>query len=107
MNTFIHIVDVILIKDAEGFTTSEDVVVVSTRALMENRHGTKVWANRAAFSTASCLFRFRRISNIEITTKQQIICDGKRYKILSAEDIRNRNVWIECLCSIMEVSKGG
>jgi head-tail adaptor len=107
MNKFIDIVDVELTQDDEGFSTSGDVVVASVRAYQENRHGTKTWANRAAFSTATCLFRFRYIPNVEITTKQKILCEGKRYIILSAENIRSRNMWIECLCSIMEVSKGG
>jgi hypothetical protein len=66
-----------------------------------------MWANRAAFSTASCLFRFRIIPNIEITTKLKIICGGKRYKILSVDDVRNRGMYIEVLTEILEVSRGG
>ena len=107
MNAFIDIVESSISKDSEGFATSADLVLKSVRAYREDRHGTTMWANRAAFSTASCLFRFRVIPNIEITTKLQILCGGKRYKILSVEDIRNRGMYTECLCERLEVSKGG
>jgi head-tail adaptor len=107
MNTFIDIVDVNITKDSEGFATSADTIIASVRAYKEERHGTKIWANRAAFSTASCMFRFRIIPEIEVTTKQQILCGGKRYKIISAEDVRGRGMYIECLCERLEASKNG
>jgi head-tail adaptor len=107
MNAFIDIVEVNITKDSEGFANSTDRVLASVRAYMEERHGTKIWANRAAFSTASCLFRFRIIPGVKITTEQQIICGGKRYKIMSAEDVRGRGMYIECLCERLEASKGG
>jgi len=104
---FIQLVETKIGKDSEGFATSTDVVVANIRAYQEERRGTKAWVNRAAFSTASCLFRFRVIPNVEVTDKMQIICGGKRYRILSAEDVRSRGMYIECLCDIWEVSKGG
>ena len=107
MNAFIDIIETELTKDGEGFSTSTDKIIASVRAYQEERHGTKIWANRAAFSTATCMFRFRVIPNIEITTKLQIICDGKRYKILSAENVRGRGMYIEALCERMEASKSG
>ena len=107
MSAFIDIIETALRKDSEGFAVSSDVVLASVRAYKEERHGTKIWANRAAFSTATCLFRFRKIPNVEVTTKQLIICGGKRYKILSAEDIRGRGMYIEILCERLEASKNG
>jgi head-tail adaptor len=107
MNAIIDIVDVVISKDAEGFANSADVTLASVNAYKEERHGSKMWMNRAAFSSATCLFQFRYMPNMEITDKQQIICNGKRYKILSAENVRSRNMYWECLCEKWEVSKGG
>ena len=107
MNAFIDIVETALTKDSEGFSTSTDIIIASVRAYQEERHGTKIWANRAAFLTATCMFRFRIIPNVEVTTKLQIICKGKRYKILSAEDVRGRGMYIEVLAERLEASKSG
>jgi len=107
MNAFIDIVETSLTKDSEGFSTSTDTIIASVRAYQEERHGTKIWANRAAFSTATCMFRFRVIPNVEVTTKLQILCGGKRYKILSAEDVRGRGMYNEVLAEIIIPSKGG
>ena len=107
MNTPIDIIAVAVSTDAAGFGTATDTVVASVRAYREDRHGTTIWANRAAFSTASCLFRFRVIPGVEVTTKHQIHCDGKRYRILSVEDVRNRGMYIEALADRMEASKSG
>ena len=107
MNAFIDIVETALSKDSEGFATSADTIIASIRAYIEERHGTKIWANRAAFSTASCMFRFRIIPEVEVTTKQQILCNDKRYKILSAEDVRGRGMYIEVLAERLEASKNG
>ncbi|MCL2071969.1 MAG: head-tail adaptor protein [Oscillospiraceae bacterium] len=107
MNTFIDIVQTDLSKDESGFAIYNDTILASVRAYKEERHGTKIWANRAAFSTATCLFKFRIIPSVEVTPKLQIICNKKRYKIISAEDVRGRGMYIECLCEIMEASKNG
>ena len=92
MSTPIDIVQTTKTKDADGFGTSTDVVLTTVRAYKEDRYGSKIWANRAAFSTATCLFRFRVIPGLDVTTKLAIICDGARYRILSAEDVRGRGV---------------
>lgn len=107
MNSFIDIVQTEQIKDSDGFAASKDIVLASVRAYKEDRHGTKMWANRAAFSDASCLFRFRVIPGVIVDTKLQILCGGKRYKILSVEDVRNRGMYVECLCERLEASKNG
>ena len=105
MKTFIDIVQTEQTKDDAGFATSSDTILASVRACKEDRSGTKIWANRAAFSTASCLFRFRVIPGLDITTKLQIICGGDRYKILSAEDVRGKGMYWEVLCELIEPSK--
>lgn len=107
MTAFIDIVETAQRKDADGFSMSADTVLVSVRAYKEDRHGTKLWANRAAFSEASCLFRFRTIPGVEITTKLIIICNGVRYKILSVEDVRSRGMYMEVLADRLEASKNG
>lgn len=67
----------------------------SVRAYKEMRYGTRVWANRAAFSKATVLFRFRKIDNIKIDTSHVIVCDAGMYmgyfvmKIRSAEQFKS------------------
>ena len=106
MNQEISIIQTVQNKDAAGFATSSDTTLASVRAYKEDRHGTKLWANRAAFSSATCLFRFRVIPGVIVTTKLQILCAGVRYKILSAEDVRGRGMYIEVLAERIEPSKG-
>jgi hypothetical protein len=36
-----------------------------------------------------------------------IICGGERYKILSAEDVRGRGMYVEVLAERLEATKGG
>ena len=106
MNNFINIIQTIQKKDAAGFAVSEDVVLASVRAYREDRHGNKLWANRAAFSTATVMFRFRKIPNVEVVSSLYIACLGERFKILSAEDVRGRGMYVEVLAERIEPSKG-
>ena len=98
MNTFVDIIEERKVKDSSGFVTNEDVILASLRAYKEMRHGTVAWANRAAFSKATLLFRFRKIRDIEVTTAHIIVCDTGRYRILSVENIKNKNMLTEILC---------
>lgn len=107
MQSFIDIIQTDQSKDADGFAVTRDTVIASVRAYKEERHGTKMWANRAAFSEASCLFRFRVIPGVAVTDKMVITCAGARYRILSAEDVRDRGMYIECLCERLEATKNG
>ena len=91
-------------KDAEGFAQMNSTILASVRAYKEDRHGNEAWANRAAFSTATALFRFRRIPGVEIDTTLSIMCADGRYRILSAEDVRGRGRYIEALCEKTEPS---
>jgi head-tail adaptor len=104
MSGFIEIVSTERGKDAEGFAVTGDRTIASVRAYREDRHGTEAWANRAAFSTASAMFRFRKIPDIEVTTAMTIICDNARYNILSVEDVKGRGMYIEVLAERVKPS---
>lgn len=104
MNIFIDIISTAPSKDSEGFVTTGDHIVASVRAYKEDRHGNERWANMAAFSEATALFRFRKIPNVEITTSLFIVCDDERYRIVSAEDVRGRGMYIEVLAEKLEPS---
>ncbi len=97
MNTFIDIVERITIKDAEGFKTEVDNIVASVRAYREGRHGNEKWANRASFTEATDLFRFRCIPGITITASMVIIHSDKRFEITSIEDVKGRRMYLEVL----------
>jgi head-tail adaptor len=102
MRSFIQIVETVAHMDAEGYAAQADQIVASARAYMEPRHGNEKWANRAAFSEASCLFRFRVVPGVPVTTAHAILCDGARYRILSVEDVRKRGMYVECLADRVE-----
>jgi len=102
MNVMIEIVSSTMTKDAEGFTSSADSVVARFRAYKEDRHGTSKWANMAAFTSATALFRFRKSPNLEVTPSLYIVCAGARYRILSVEDVRGRGMYLEILADKVE-----
>ena len=104
MNTFIDLVSSTTIKDAEGFGTGADLVLASVRAYREGRHVNEKWANRAAFSEATDLFRFRAIPDITITTAMVVVCDGVRFEITSVEDVKGKGLYIEVLAKVVEPS---
>ena len=97
MNSFADIVETRQVKDSEGFTHSEDKVLASVRVYREGRHGSQRWANLAAFSEATDLFRFRCIPGLTVTTDQFLICGGERFNITSVEDAKGRGMYIEVL----------
>ena len=97
MNTSIDILERVTIKDAEGFTTEMDNIVASVRAYREGRHGNEKWANRASFSEATDLFRFRCIPGLTITTSMVLIHSDTKFQITSVEDVKGRGMYIEVL----------
>jgi len=97
MNTRILIISTPPTKDAEGFVTKGKHILAAARAYKEDRHGNTAWKNRAAFSTATSLFRFRVIPKRTITTAMMIMCGLDYYKILSVEDVKGRGMYIEVL----------
>ena len=102
MNTFIDIISTEPIKDKDGFATIGDNILASVRAYKEDRHGSERWANRASFSSATSLFRFRKISGLRVTSEMVIVCDDGRYQILSVDDVRNRGMFVEVLAEKIE-----
>ena len=107
MNTFISIVEPRKTKDPEGFAATEDVVVASLRAYREGRHGSEKWANRAAFSSATDLFRFRVIPGLEVTTDMAVVCGESRFQISSVEDVKGRGMYLEVLAEEVKASGKG
>ena len=92
--------------DSEGFSGLSVAVLANIRVFVEGRHGSERWANLAAFSEATELFRFRKIPNIEVTTKQYIIYKGNEYNILSVEDVKGRGMYVEVLAKRVVSSNG-
>ena len=97
MNSFVDIITTEPIKDSEGFVSTGDNILASVCAYKEDRRGTSRWANMAAFSTATTLFRFRCLPGIEVTTSLYIVCAGGRYRIVSVENVRERGMYLEVL----------
>ena len=104
MNTQIQITQKRVALDDEGFQTESDVVVAKVRAYLEGRHGSEKWANHAVFSSATDLFRFRTIPDLNITTDMRILCDGAVFEITSAEDVKGRGMYIEVLAKEVQSS---
>ena len=107
MNTFIDIVEQRKTKDPEGFAATEDVAVASVRAYREGRHGSEKWANRAAFSSATDLFRFRIIPGLEVTPDMVVVCGAGRFQISSVEDVKGRGMYLEVLAEEVKASGKG
>ena len=97
MNCFADIVETRQVKDSEGFTHSEDEVLASIRVYQEGRHGSQRWANLAAFSEATDLFRFRCIPGLTVTTDHVLVTEDGRYDIVSVENVKGRGMYIEVL----------
>lgn len=106
MNGFADIVKTRQGKDSEGFIHSENEVLASVHVYREGRHGSQRWANLAAFSEATDLFRFRRIPGLTVTTDHFLICDDCRYDIVSVEDVKGRGMYIEVLAKRSEPTIG-
>ena len=105
MNTFIDIIEKKVTTDDEGFRSTEDEVVAYVRAYQEGRHGSEKWANRASFTDATTLFRFRNIPGITVTTAMVITCENGRFEITSVEDVKGRGMYVEALAK--EVKSSG
>ena len=104
MNTQIQITLKQVTFDDEGFQTESNVVVATVRAYREGRHGSEKWANRAAFSEATDLFRFRTIPGVKISTDMRLFCDGSVFEITSVEDVKGRGMYIEVLAKEVKPS---
>lgn len=106
MNGFADIVETKQVKDGEGFTHSEDEVLASIRVYREGRHGSQRWANLAAFSEATDLFRFRCIPGLTVTTNRFLVTEDGRFDIVSVENVKGRGMYIEVLAKRSEPTIG-
>lgn len=104
MNTQIQIMQKRVTLDDEGFQTECDTVVATVRAYREGWHGSEKWANRAAFSEATDLFRFRAIPGMKITTDMRLLCGDSVFEITSVENVKGRGMYIEVLCKEVQPS---
>ncbi|GHU48356.1 hypothetical protein FACS1894120_6750 [Clostridia bacterium] len=105
-NTFVDIVSVDSKTDSEGFAVAGDNIIASVRAYKENKHGTEKWANLASFSGANALFRFRKIPDVEVTTDMFLVCADGRFNILSSENVRGKNMYVEILAEKINEGSG-
>jgi len=94
------------VKDADGFTVQNENILATGRTYFEPRNSTEKWRNNAVFSDATALFRFRVIPNLTVDTTMTIICNGERYNILSAENVKNKNMYIEVIAKQISSSEG-
>ncbi len=106
MNGFADIIITKRIKDSEGFTTTADEILASVRVYREGRHGSERWANLAAFSEATDLFRFRIIPGLTITTDHILVCEDGRFEITSVEDVKGRGMYTEVLAKKVVATSG-
>jgi hypothetical protein len=104
MNADISIVSTTPVKDTDGFATTGDTVLATVRAYKEDKHGSEKWANMAAFSEASAIFRFRKIPGLTVTTEHVVTCEAGRYRIISAEDVCGRGMYVEVVAEKLEGS---
>jgi len=100
MNNPIQILRVTYEKDVDGFTAPTDRHVKSVRAYFEQHHGNVKWANRAAFSEATALFRFRTIPGVSVEPLYIIVCSAGRFEVLSVEVLRG--MYVELLAKEVE-----
>lgn len=106
MNAFITIMEKQFTQDDEGFKKKMEVTVAEVRAYREGRHGSERWANMAAFSKATDLFRFRVIPGLTITTAMSLVCGGERFQIVSVEDVRGKGMYLEVMAKAVNPSSG-
>jgi head-tail adaptor len=106
MNTKIKIISSAPTRDAEGFATSGDTVIAEVRAYFEPKNSTEKWRNNAVFAEASALFRLRAIPGVTVDTAMIIVCSGERYNIISAEDVRERGMYLEIIAKAQKPSVG-
>ena len=103
---FAEITEIRNVKDSEGFSSKRETVLAFIRVYREGRHGSERWANLAAFSEATDLFRFRTIPDLKITTDHFILCNEERFNIISVEDVKGRGMYTEVLAKKVVATSG-
>lgn len=103
---FIEILKKENVTDSEGFTTVEFVPLAKVRGYREGRHGMERWANLAAFSDATDLFRLRVIPNLKITMDNVLKCCDEMFEITSVENVKGKGLYLEILGKKVEATNG-
>lgn len=106
MQEFIEIYGKETITDSEGFTKVSNVLLAKVRGYREGRHGTERWANFAAFSEATDLFRIRTIPCIKVTVDNVLKCGEDWFEITSVEDVKGKGMYVEILAKKVEAVSG-
>lgn len=106
MQEFIEILKKENVTDSEGFTTVGFVPLAKVRGYREGRHGTERWANLAAFSDATDLFRLRVIPNLKITMDNVLKCCDEMFEITSVENVKGKGLYLEILGKKVEATNG-
>ena len=107
MNAIVDIVKPTITTDEDGFRILSDEVLATVRAYREGRYGSERWANRAAFTDATDLFRLRVIQKLPVTTDMALVCGDERFEITSVEDVKGRGMYVEVLARKVESSGKG
>ena len=84
--------------------TQKQITLDDEGAYREGRHGSEKWANRASFSEATDLFRFRTIPGLKNSTDMRILCDNSVFEITSVEDVKGRGMYVEVLAKEVQPS---
>lgn len=95
-----HFIEIFRVEqgtDEDGFPVERDELLASVRAYREDRYGSETWKNRSLFSTATTLFRIRKVPGITLDTRCVIVTKDGRHNILSVEDIRHKGLYWEIL----------
>ena len=84
-------------NDSEGFATKSGATLAVVHAYREGRHGSYRWANLAAFSDATDLFRFRAIPELPVEPGMFILYGDERFLIVSVDNVKGRGMYTEVL----------
>lgn len=91
---------------ASATEITADEILASVRVYREGRHGSDRWANLAAFSETTDLFRFRCIPGLTVTTDHILVCEDGRFEITSVEDVKGRGMYTEVLAKKVVATSG-
>ena len=106
LNRSINIRKDTYITDSEGFSEKQSVSVASVKAYREGRHGSSMWSNLAAFSTATDLFIIRTIPGVTVSTDMYIVDGDIKFDIESVEEIKGKKLYIQILARKVEPTGG-
>lgn len=91
------------LKDSEGFPVTQDYLLGVEPAQIDRRAVTDRWLNNAMLQDASAIVRIR-MPRYSVTTDNVMVIQGRRYNILSVENVHSRNRWL--VLTVREVPNG-